>query len=689
LMMMSNWEIPSDHDALSGTCTYLRETLSGITEVGEVKDKEAYEQSLIEYATQFDKWVENPSFIEVPFHFRLVAKGMNQFEIRKDGVSEYTTLRPIMKGVGQARQIETLKRLARHLPGVIGICTRALHDASQLRSNRDAELHAAFMRAEVPPLAGQQQAGPASNSRLEQKLVAATAQASNTKEERPASPVVTSKAGQPSYASATQGQGKQEEKRIQWAELVDAEETRLAEVAALTADRDSLLHALREKLNIGGQDTVLIPKNLEATMPSLFKALSAAAILCKCRLVLDDRVTIVLAEPDVWSIDPTKRQAGLTNITVKGKETVLNGTMSILTLQSFLGSLPTEENLKMTGPGRTAVLFIAQLVSAIWLEQEHKVSIKKSETLWKTVGDVSSYLAREVSAALGNIDAAKTIITSIEILYRKFLRAVWERSDTSSTPWDTLGNLVTREMRLLCASASTIYNRNLKTKTVIVKDIDPSTGRQKKDGNKLLTKKQTALLKPHFSPDALTPAEKIVVEKANAVLADIDSTVLNQWSPSVTRNPYQWASDIKSFSDKMYEVTAPFNRLVAERKKRIRAEVFAARNAAGTKAPSGASSQTKHSDVITQSEWINAENTVVGSFIANEESKTLAAFSWIPAKSLKELVGVNSQDIRICLVELLPHTLCCVSDKYSRYVLNKPFTALAPDYFVDSGDEAI
>jgi hypothetical protein len=681
MMMMINWELPSDIHVLSGTCTCLKESLCGISEVGYVTDKDAYQQSVIEYAQLFDKWVHCPKFTDIPFHFRLVAKEMNHLVVPKSGNIEEYNLRPVLDGVDQARQLEILGLMARHLPKVVKRFFGAYRSANQKASLGETGPRTTTSHVEEPKIPNQYETDFGSEPQPEQKLIAAAVTASNSKEEKPTSPIVTQTQGQSSYASAAQGLGRQEEKRIQWAELVDAEESRLAEVKALTVDRDSLLHALREKLNIGGQDTVLIPKNLEATMPSLFKALSAAAILCKCRLVLDDRVTIILAEPDVWSIDPTKRQSGLTNITVKGKESVLNGTMSILTLQSFLGSLPTEENLKMTGPGRTAVLFIAQLVSAIWLEQEHKVSIKKSESLWKTVGDVSSYLAREVSAALGNIDAAKTIVTSIEILYRKFLRTVWENSQSSSTPWVTLGDLVTKEMRLLCASASTIYNRNLKTKSVMVKDVDPATGRQRKDGNKLLTKRQTALLKPHFSPDALTPAEKVIVEKANAVLADIDSTVLCQWSPAITGNPYQWASDIKSFSDKMYEVTAPFNRLVAERKKRIRAEVFAARNAAGTKASSGASSQTKHSDVITQAEWINAENAVVGSFIASEESKTLAAFSWIPAKDLKELVGTDSQAIRIALVELLPHTLSCVCDKYARYVANRPFTALAPGYF--------
>jgi len=388
-------------------------------------------------------------------------------------------------------------------------------------------------------------------------------------------------------------------KSVSWAVIMNKENAEEASKAFKA--KMSLLYNIRAKSNIGGENRILLPKNLEKTLPGLYKSILDASLLAGVEIVPDEATSVNPANPAVWLNDPEARDKALEQLRKKSFEKELSATATLAALIALLGEIPTEESLSMTGPGRLAVAFIAHLTAGIFLEQEENIPLSQSADLWKVSQNLRQEVSKDLLLALGDDSASKQITLGLEILYRKFIRKVFSEKDNSKS--EALRNLSRGLVSGLVASGTTVFLRNLRIQTSTQKVSVPDASSKKQGATKVIEQKKVAVLRPKLIEGPMSVLEEKAVENINKVLNRYEQGKVKDYSQVCGFMPLnEWQKNIKDRVEKLYDLVSLANKKMSSRKDEVRQHVYASRPGYSAR-KEGTSGRGIKEPAISLAEW--------------------------------------------------------------------------------------
>jgi hypothetical protein len=409
----------------------------------------------------------------------------------------------------------------------------------------------------------------------------------------------SSLAGQVSYSAALYKESS-EQIFVSWAEIV--EEAELSSEYKKTLEVNSVLAHLREVGNKGKENRILIPDKLEKDFPSFYKFASVLANKSGCQLVEQPNVRVALRHPQIWSQNPEVQEQAL-GVLPLGREREDVGNVAAL-LDSMVG-IPTKD-AESSSIGKLALLFVSRVITNVYCEQTYDTPIGHLNGLWRVGATLRDDLISSVTNELGSQIAAKLCVTAIEILYRKLIRLIITNRDTSPQSYDDVKTIAEGHIEKMCVKGTTYFQRQLNTKTVIVTQLRQDLNDKSRQSKaKAVQVKKLTLVRPKVPDGPVTVEENAVYSKINAALGKLETEAMDFSYERMSAGPVEWSNRIKATARKCYAVVAPFSKLVTDRKRIIRADIF--KNRAGLKAApaSGKAGATLYTNqgAILPDEW--------------------------------------------------------------------------------------
>jgi len=386
---------------------------------------------------------------------------------------------------------------------------------------------------------------------------------------------------------------------LKWSDLMDDKD--IDTTAERSPEVMLLINRIRNKKAGDNDNRVIIPGNLDTELPEMFRKMTEAASILKTELKKDDSVRLTVAYKDLFSSNPENVERAADSLEKENDKQKQSQVADLATLVDLMGQMPTPESMKITGQGKTAVGFISQTLVNVWGEREFNRPIAQQSSWWR-VQNAKQIMVAGIQSAVGGERAATTLITSIEILNRRFIRSVLDEEKDTTKRHQVLRDQMDKLIRALAIKGPGFYDRRLEKKTETIKKMIPDP---RKPGKQILEEtRRTVGVRPNIpTGDLWNSAERTIIDKINLREKEIH----DHWpSIDVFASPQQWENATDYQIRKTTELTRPFVRELGQRKQIVRTLVAEVRRRTSGGAPGEALPNVNLPTGIKPEEWRQA-----------------------------------------------------------------------------------
>jgi len=229
--------------------------------------------------------------------------------------------------------------------------------------------------------------------------------------------------------------------------------------------------------------------------------------------------------------------------------------------------------------------------------------------------DMRKTIAEEIEPIVGGKEAAMAIVTTVEILYRKFIRLALHQEDKAKC--DSLYYTLVEACEPLLATGPEVFMRSCRTQVQTIRRTVPPAN--KKGKPEIVTEKKTILLRPKVAEGPMRPDEAALVAKINKALATVETALPKKVDLSIFPNPVNWAKEVHSGVERLYTQVEPLGKLLARRKHKVRLLIDEKRAGAPGAARDGSSqSKSNIATNVSQMEWTQASDEFVSKIGTDE-----------------------------------------------------------------------
>jgi hypothetical protein len=435
---------------------------------------------------------------------------------------------------------------------------------------------------------------------------------------------------------------------VSWADLVEEE---IAQSVRKEADQaESLVKVIRTKIGLSQENRVVLPHNLEKQIPELHRRFVLAAEIANCDVIYDSRTEVKPARPVLWEGDTLARNNFLETLyTEKGEPK--KELFEIADLGALIDSLleiPNRESLEKRGPGRTGIWYSVNLVARTFCEQAYDVPIAKQRNWWRIGNNLREGMKVALSAQLGGDNAATTVLTAFDVIYRKFIRVILRQGADDKK--NLLSELVTDFSGVLFVTGGGLFNNLLHTQTRVkkVEQEKPVAG-GRKTVKEIVEVKYSAKIRPKITEGPRTPFESAIYAKVNNALAKVESQALDyRLDDTNFSSPIEWEEKHATWIEELYSRVRIPSHLMVQRKQSIRAalaaKISSTAGVAGT--PSGTTIPSGRAP-IAQTEWISQQEALIDASADKFDSESMKALNVMLSSSMnkEELLTVTEEKI--------------------------------------------
>jgi hypothetical protein len=392
---------------------------------------------------------------------------------------------------------------------------------------------------------------------------------------------------------------------------------------------NSLYRSIAGKSTKAGDDRIILPGNLVTEMPTLFYRLEAAAHMAGVRIILDSSQNARCVHKSLFSLNAAERDTYVAGLTLPPNGPEMDALACVTVLNDALSIIPDQSAFAISGNGRLAAGYILHLIAGIYCEWAFSAPLAETRKWWKSTLSFREEMEKKVKGVFGDEKVSHTVITAIEILYRKFIRSLTHQYvDEATTPEiHKVVELGRAHTEKLTAKSSSMFMRNLRSETVEVTKYVADPTPKDPSRKKKVTQKQIGLLRPKLSTGPMTSWEDATLSRINAAMGKVE-TKFENFSFTKFSDPRQWDSKIKSVVDSLYQKTAVQSKQIASRKQYVRAQIAAERTKASlTPKTGGQGSQALPFGTISQQEWLLAVSAASSAKAAEWEVECVTAIN--------------------------------------------------------------
>jgi hypothetical protein len=273
-----------------------------------------------------------------------------------------------------------------------------------------------------------------------------------------------------------------------------------------------------------------------------------------------------------------------------------------------------------------------------------------SKKWWRVQTDVRQMLEDEIGAIVGGQDIARTIINAVNILYRRFIRAVLN-NDTQQEKKDKLRNFLCLISEKVVCTGACLFSRLLRTETIRVDKVVPDHTKKGKDQTKVIKEKKTVLVRPKLNFSVGTQVEGAVFARLNGVLSTIESGREDVLGPKAYSTLPRWQDTVQAWVDDLYTRVNAVSKQQASRKQYVRQTIIGRRMEKAAQTGKTALPQ-QFEQGVNPVEWSDTVRALEQEHAGDWENETLMGISLFLTENIEKLSDVlvmPEEDIRILL----------------------------------------